>query len=179
MINVNFKTKLSWHEVAIRAAFVLITVTCIVWFMPRDKREEFKFEINKVWNHPDLTARANFNVFKSQATIEAEQREVLKLYKPYYIYNEKTGKERINAFRKSYGLMAYALQFNYLRTLTAVMDSIYRQGIIDPRDPLANSIDTLRRVQADHATPIPVKNVVTPREAYERVVNHPQMSGYR
>ena len=179
MINVNFKTKLSWHEVAIRAAFVLITVTCIVWFMPRDKREEFKFEINKVWNHPDLTARANFNVFKSQATIEAEQREVLKLYKPYYIYNEKTGKERINAFRKSYGLMAYALQFNYLRTLTAVMDSIYRQGIIDTRDPLANNIDTLRRVQADHATPIPVKNVVTPREAYERVVNHPQMSGYR
>lgn len=179
MINVNFKTKLSWHEVAIRAAFVLITVTCIVWFMPRDKREEFKFEINKVWNHPDLTARANFNVFKSQATIEAEQREVLKLYKPYYIYNEKTGKERISAFRKSYGLMAYALQFNYLRTLTAVMDSIYRQGIIDTRDPLANNIDTLRRVQADHATPIPVKNVVTPREAYERVVNHPQMSGYR
>ena len=72
MINVNFKTKLSWHEVAIRAAFVLITVTCIVWFMPRDKREEFKFEINKVWNHPDLTARANFNVFKSRAARGAE-----------------------------------------------------------------------------------------------------------
>ena len=179
MIGVNLKNRLHWQELAIRTAFVLVTVTCIVWFMPRNKREEFKFEINKVWNYPDLTARMNFNIFKSQKTIKAEQQEAMKQFKPYYIYNERIGRERLNAFKKNYGILGYGFQFNYLRQLTVIIDSLYHEGIVDTREPLTDDVDTLKRLQADQATGIPAKSVVTPKEAYGQIVSHPKLNGYR
>ena len=179
MITVNLKNRLRWHELAIRTAFVLVTVTCIVWFMPRDKSIDYKFEVNKVWSYPDLTARFKFNVFRSKSAIRAEQAERLKHYKPYFIYNEKIGKEKISAFKKDYGLMGYGLQFNYMRTLSALLDTIYREGIVDTREQLSANIDTLKLRQGHKTTgSVPASQVSTPREAYQKILNHPQMEGY-
>ena len=179
MIGVNLKNRLHWQELAIRTAFVLVTVTCIVWFMPRDKSIDFKFEVNKVWSYPDLTARFKFNVFRSKAAIRAEQKERLKQYKPYYIYNEKIGKEKINAFKKDYGLMGFGLQFNYMRTLSAVLDTIYRDGVVDTREQLTAKNDTLKLRQGYNTTGyVLARGVATPREAYQKILNHPQLAGY-
>lgn len=180
MININLRTKLSWQEIAIRVSFVIVTVAVIVWFMPRDRREEYKFEQGKVWSYPDLTATSNFNVFKSQASIEAEQAEKLKLYKPYYKYNDGIRAEKIDGFKKANGTMLHAFPFNFLRQITDQMDSVYIRGIVDTRDPLTADIDTLRLIiHSDQAISVPAKKVLTPLEAYEAIVNSKQLRPFK
>ena len=180
MININLRSQLSWQEIAIRVSFVIVTVAAIVWFMPRDRREDFKFEQGKVWNYPDLTAISNFNVFKSQQRIEHEQKEILKLYKPYYSYHESVKEENLQEFKKANGVMSFSFPFNYLKLIAAQIDSVYERGIIDTRDPLAGGIDTLRRIiHADQVTSLPTKGVLTPREAYEVIVNNETLRPFK
>lgn len=181
MNTINLRNKLSWKEMAIRIAFVVVTVGVIVWCMPRERQhEDYKFELGKVWNYPDLTATVSFNVFKSQATIEAEQQQMLKQYKPYYQFDNTIKKDKIAEFNRIHGVMPYAFPFNYLRVITAKLDSVYEMGIIDTREPLPHVSDTLVCLQANREVArLLAQDVLTAREAYEAIVNSRQLRPYR
>ena len=69
MINFNLKPQLSWREIAVRMAFVVVTVAAIVWFMPRPSELNFVFEKDKPWSEADLTASFSFPVYKSDNAI--------------------------------------------------------------------------------------------------------------
>ena len=70
MINFNLKTQLTWRDMAVRTAFIIVTVAAIVWFMPRASRFNFKAEVNAPWRYGDLTATFDFPVYKSQNTLK-------------------------------------------------------------------------------------------------------------
>ena len=172
MNDINLRSRQSWKEIAIRTAFVLVTVTLVVWFMPREQQQTFSFEQGKVWNYPDLTAMFDFPVFKSQAVIDAERKDSLEKYKPCYQYDASVKQQKLHEFREATGMTSRSFTFNYLRMVVAKLDTVYERGIIDDRKPL--NIPSGQFLQMQGVREIGKKScsqVMTPREAYEYIVN--------
>ena len=178
MININLRSRLSWKEIAKRSAFVLITVMLIVWFMPRERQEVYKFEQGKVWNYPDLTAMFDFPVFKSEAVIEAERKDSLKKFKPCYQYNASVKSQKIEAFKKDNG-MNHSFTYIHLRLILAKLDSVYERGIVDDRKPLDVSSGQVLLMQgAREKGKRQCSQLLTPREAYEEIINSSELRNF-
>ena len=178
MINFNLKTQLSWRDVAVRAACVVVTVAAIVWFMPREARINFKVEKGAPWRYGDLTAAFDFPVYKSDAVLAKERAEVMKEFKPYYIFNEDIARRQVSLFRQhwssSHSLMGSEMKIIISNRLTA----LYNQGIIDTKEPLgSDTTQQIWRVTGENAVLMSVANVLTPKQAYEQLVSQSVLVG--
>ena len=178
MINFNLRTQLSWRDVAVRAAFIIVTVAAIVWFMPRDMRLSYKMEKGTPWRYPDLTATFDFPVYKSEATLAKERAEVLKEFKPYYIFDDDVAHQQVNLFRQRWGnktMVGSQLKI----VISNRLNNLYSQGIIDTREPLeGDTSQTVWRVMGENATLFSVKQALTPKQAYELLTQDAAVRNY-
>ena len=182
MEKINFNNDITWRYIALRVALVLGTVGIIVWFMPRDNKVNFKMEVNKVWLYNDLNAQFDFPVYKTDSLVQAEQKEVLRDFAPYYVYHhnvsERQEKLLSEHLRKNFHGFGYHFQHVMLNTLHLV----YALGIVDTKEPLGQQVDSaqmLRRINGKDVTMVSALKVMTPRQAYERIVRSPEMTVYR
>ena len=182
MEKINFNNDITWRYIALRVALVLGTVGIIVWFMPRDNKVNFKMEVNKVWLYNDLNAQFDFPVYKTDSLVQAEQKEVLRDFAPYYIYrhevSERQEKQLSEHLHKNFHGFGYHFQHVMLNTLHLV----YALGIVDTKEPLGQQVDSaqmLRRINGKDVTMVSALKVMTPRQAYERIVRSPEMTVYR
>lgn len=172
MINFNLTTKLNWRDIAIRSSFILVTVAAIVWFMPHESGFSFKVEKGTPWRYGDLTATFDFPVYKSDAVLQQEREEALKDYKPYYTLNEEVGSRKVRLFKQHFNMSGIVQGSDYKILLVNRLNNLYSQGIIDTRDPLnGDSLETIWRVTGETAVSVPVSQLLTPRQAYEQIVN--------
>ena len=174
------KIDVTWRDVMVRAALVLVSTLIIVWAMPRDRRVNFRIEVNKPWHYNDLTATFDFPVYKSDSTVERERREALRAYEPYYIYQNTTGSQQVRRFMQDFGKEQQVLSSDFKRIIANRMNTLYEEGIIDTREPLTQDSDTagmLRRVDGKDAVSISVGSVHTAREAYEQLLQDPVLVG--
>ncbi len=171
MINFNLKTQLTWRDMAVRTAFIIVTVAAIVWFMPRASRFNFKAEVNAPWRYGDLTATFDFPVYKSQNTLKKERAEVLKEFKPYYTFNDDVARRQVNLFRQRWGSVLPLVSSELKIIIANRLTTLYARGIIDTLDPLSgDTAQTIWRVTGENATPLAVSQVLTPKQAYEQLV---------
>ena len=171
MINFNLKTQLTWRDVAVRAAFIIVTVATTVWFMPRTSHFNFKAEVGAPWRYGDLTATFDFPVYKSQQTLEQERTEALKEYKPYYTFNDDVARRQVNLFRQHWGSVLPLVSSELKIIIANRLTSLYARGIIDTREPLSgDTAQVIWRVTGENATPLSVSQVLTPKQAYEQLV---------
>ncbi|MBR1415162.1 MAG: HDIG domain-containing protein [Prevotella sp.] len=171
MINFNLKTQLSWRDVAVRAAFIIVTVAAIVWFMPRDAHFNFKADIGTPWRYSDLTATFDFPVYKSDAMLTKERQEALKDFKPYYIFNEDIPRRQISLFRQHWSNTMPMMSSELKIIISNRLTSLYGQGIIDTKEPLSgDTTQQIWRVTGENASLMSVAQVLTPKQAYEQLV---------
>ena len=69
------------------------TVALIVYFLPRDSKFNYQFDINKPWKYGQLIATFDFPIYKDQAVVEKEQDSLLALFQPYYELHKDVEKE--------------------------------------------------------------------------------------
>lgn len=182
MEKIEFKTDITWRSVALRVALVLGTVAIIVWFMPRDNKFNFKMEVDKVWLYNDLNAQFDFPVYKTDSLVQAERDEVLKDFAPYYVYRNDVAarqeKQLTNHLNKNFHGFGRHFQQVMINSLRAV----YAMGIVDTKEPLDHSSDSsqmLRRIDDKDVTMVSALQVMTPREAYERILQASELGVYR
>lgn len=182
MEKIEFKTDITWRSVALRVALVLGTVAIIVWFMPRDNKFNFKMEVDKVWLYNDLNAQFDFPVYKTDSLVQAERDEVLNDFAPYYVYRNDVAarqeKQLTNHLNKNFHDFGRHFQQVMINSLHAV----YAKGIVDTKEPLNHSSDSsqmLRRIDDKDVTMVSALQVMTPREAYERILQASELSVYR
>ena len=181
MINFSLKSQLSWQEIAVRMAFVVVTVAAIVWFMPRDNMSNFKMEVNKVWLYSDLTATFDFPVYKSDTTVQRERQEALADFEPYYIYSPTVAEQQKTALLEHIFQTHPELGAEFARSLVTPLDVIYDHGIIDTKEPLlelGDTIKSLRRIDGREVSTVDASQVYTPVEAYETLRKNPLLQAY-
>ena len=182
MEKIEFKTDITWRSVALRVALVLGTVAIIVWFMPRDNKFNFKMEVDKVWLYNDLNAQFDFPVYKTDSLVQAERDEVLNDFAPYYVYHNgvaaRQEKQLTNHLNKNF----HGFGRHFQQVMINSLHAVYAMGIVDTKEPLNHSSDSsqmLRRIDDKDVTMVSALQVMTPREAYERILQASELGVYR
>ncbi len=56
----------------------------IVYFLPRDGKFNYQFDINKPWKYGQLMATFDFPIYKDDAVVKREQDSLLAAFQPYF-----------------------------------------------------------------------------------------------
>ncbi|MCE3280495.1 MAG: hypothetical protein K0S44_2686 [Bacteroidetes bacterium] len=133
------------HPDIYRGILFLIALGTMVYVFP--KQGKFKYEFQnlkgKPWYHEDLIAPFDFAIKKTAQELVSEKSEVIKNARPYLKYDSLVPKNKEAAFVNSLKASWNKKSSDYLlqKTLSfgkALIDSIYKRGIIEPVDALEN-----------------------------------------
>ena len=173
MRNLRFKIDFTWRDIIMRVAMAICATMVIVWFMPRDNKPNFKLEMGKPWKYNDLTATFDFPVQKSDSVIERERAMALRDYEPYYNLDKQVALNQERLLSAQIDTVLLPQEHLLKKAIVDQFRNIYGQGIIDTKEPLVNDGDTLRtlrRIIGREATSINTNTVLTPRQAYEQLM---------
>ena len=178
----NIKDNASLRDWLIRSLLVIVTVTAVIWSMPRDSRSYFHVEQGKPWKYADFKAPFDFPVYKSSAVIREERDSVMRLYEPYYKYNKETEIQMVRKFATDYADGIPGLSPDFISIITNRLHSIYQQGVIDAKefDELhADTTQMLRVVNGKQAVSVSIHEVYSPKSAYEQLFHEEKLTEHR
>jgi len=162
---------------------LIILCSTIIIFMCYPNTGSFKYEFHKgnPWKHETLIAPFDFPIYKTDKDITDEKLEILKDYKPYFIYNDTIGDSHISNFTTAYlakwnnfillshnnrdSIELTKLKYSSLNTCKSLFKQIYERGILN-NDINDNSIEEISIIKNRIAETIQLETVFTPVSAY-------------
>lgn len=174
------KPKSIWQSLSHRsfltvACTLLVSVVALIYFLPRESKFGYVYELNKPWHYPQLIASYDFAIYKTDSEVKHERDSVVRQFVPYYRVDSLVAENQIAALRKDFyagkfrGIPAY-----YLPRLVENMRQIYAHGILDVsdyEDSFKSDFHVLRLIRGQEATTEEVENFFTIRTAYDFLVN--------
>lgn len=174
------KPKSIWQSLSRRsfltvACTLLVSVVTLIYFLPRESKFGYVYELNKPWHYPQLIASYDFVIYKTDDEVKRERDSVVRQFVPYYRVDSLVAENQIAALRKDF----YAGKFRgipvyYLPRLVENMRQIYARGILDVSDYegfLKGDSHVLRLIRGQEATTGEVENFFTIRTAYDYLLN--------
>lgn len=157
------------------ACTLLVSVVTLIYFLPRESKFGYVYELNKPWHYPQLIASYDFVIYKTDDEVKRERDSVVRQFVPYYRVDSLVAEKQIAALRKDF----YAGKFRgipvyYLPRLVENLRQIYARGILDVSDYegfLKNDSHALRLIRGQEATTGEVENFFTIRTAYDYLLN--------
>ena len=132
-----------WKAFLYRLLTFFCTVGLIVYFMPRDVKFNYQFDLDKPWKYGQLIATFDFPIYKPDDVIKQEQDSIMALFQPYYNLDKEVGKTIVQQFRKDYqeSLREILPNQDYYTYLQRALNEVYNAGII--------SNENLNKLQED------------------------------
>lgn len=157
------------------ACTLLVSVVTLIYFLPRESKFGYVYELNKPWHYPQLIALYDFVIYKTDDEVKRERDSVVRQFVPYYRVDSLVAEKQIAALRKDF----YAGKFRdvpvyYLPRLVENLRQIYARGILDVSDYegfLKGDSHVLRLIRGQEATTGEVENFFTIRTAYDYLLN--------
>ena len=129
-----FKTKreFSLRDLLYRALIFIGTVGFIVYFMPRDGKFNYQFDIDKPWKYGQLMATFDFPIYKSDDVVNREQDSILASFQPYFQLDKQVEKSALNKLKSDYQshLRGLLPSIDYIRHIEKELSKVYRSGIV-------------------------------------------------
>lgn len=174
------KPKSIWQTLSRRsfltvASTLLVSVVTLIYFLPRESKFGYVYELNKPWHYPQLIASYDFVIYKTDDEVKRERDSVVRQFVPYYRVDSLVAEKQIAALRKDFyagkfrGIPAY-----YLPRLVENLLQIYARGILDVSDYdgfLKSDSHVLRLIRGQEASTGEVENFFTIRTAYDYLLN--------
>ena len=82
------RKKFSYRDLLYKVLIFIGTVTIIVYFLPRDGKFNYQFDINKPWKYGQLMATFDFPIYKNDEVVKREQDSILASFQPYFQLNK-------------------------------------------------------------------------------------------
>ena len=98
----NKKGKGFYKDLLYKALIFIATAGVIVYFLPRDSKFNYQFDIDKPWRYGQLIATFDFPIYKSDEVVKREQDSILSRFQPYYTLNPEIGREALKKLREDY-----------------------------------------------------------------------------
>ena len=90
------KNSFSYKDLLYKALIFVGTVAFIVYFLPRDGKFNYQFDINKPWKYGQLMATFDFPIYKDEAVVKREQDSLLASFQPYFeLDKEEIGRAHV------------------------------------------------------------------------------------
>ena len=161
-----------WRNLLSRMALILVTVTVIVWSLPRNESQRFKYDIGKPWMYGSFIAKFDFPIYKTDATIKAQEDSLLETYQPYYNYDKSVETKQIEKFTSDFRNGIPGLPHEYVGIIAQRLHKLYQAGIMDTpeyNDIYRDSTTMVRVVIGNNAQSISLGNFYSTLSAYEQL----------
>ena len=124
------KKSFSRRNLIYKILLFVTSVTLIVYFLPRDGKFNYQFDINKPWKYGKLIATFDFPIYKEKTVVKREQDSLMKSFQPYYQLNKDIEKEALTRLRSNYQstLKSILPSTEYLRYIERTLKEIYEIG---------------------------------------------------
>lgn len=132
MSQIQKEKSLTLKDLLYKAVLLIGTVAVIVYFLPREGKFQYEFDVNKPWKYGQLIATFDFPIYKDDSVIKSEQSNLLASFQPYYrLYNEQE-KEVLNRLKENYRIRLKQTlpSIDYLHHIERTLQEIYRAGIV-------------------------------------------------
>ncbi|MDR0976772.1 MAG: hydrolase, partial [Prevotellaceae bacterium] len=125
--------KINYRDLLYKSLIFIATVGVIVYFLPRDNKFNYQFDINKPWKYGQMIATFDFPIYKSDEQVKHEQDSMLAAFQPYYRLDKTVEKQALDKLR-AYYRFGNALTADYLHYLEQRLTEIYQNGIVSSED---------------------------------------------
>ncbi len=176
MNSINTHRRFSYKDLLYKCLIYIVTVSIITYFMPKEGKFNFEFDINTPWKYGLLKAPFDVHIYKSDQQIQKEQDSIRTFYKPYFLMDKNVEKNMLVKFREDYNRnMKFTLpSSDYLRYIERTLKHIYGRGVLSTQDAEFLSEDSITQVQivnGNLATNEEADQLFTVKEAYEYILN--------
>ena len=176
MNSINTQRRFSYKDLLYKCLIFIVTVSIISYFMPKEGKFNYEFDINTPWKYGLLQASFDFPIHKNEQQIQKEQDSLLAYYQPYFIMDKNIEKSMQAKFREDYNqTLKHSLPSpDYYRHIERILKRIYERGILSANDVqflAEDSISNISIVDKNVALPQSVDHLFTVKEAYEYLLN--------
>lgn len=161
---------------------IVVTVSVIVLFLPRNSGPQFRYDVGKPWMYGSLIAKFDFPIYKTDAAIKAEKDSISSNFEPYYNYDINISKENVDRFKADYAQGIPGLPKEYVAIVADRMTALYKAGIMSTPEYSAMSKDTtkmIRLVSDKKAMNVAVRSLLSTMSAYELLFADQRLSTQR
>ena len=174
MIRLKTNQKGSYKDLLYKLAIFVATVGVMAYFMPREGKFNYQYDINKPWRYGLLTAPYDFPIYKNESVIKKEQDSLMSFYQPYFNYNSSIADSALQRLTNDYHKkLSSRISLSYYLYLKNILQNVYKRGIISPDDYLrltANHIKGIMIAQKQSAKSVPITSPYTIKNAYEYIL---------
>ena len=176
MNSINTHKRFSYKDLLYKCLIFIVTVSIITYFMPKEGKFSYEFDINTPWKYGLLQASFDFPIHKSEEQIKKEQDSLQTFYQPYFLVDKDVEKNMLAKFREDYNRnLKFTLpNSDYLRYIERTFKHIYEKGVLSTQDALFLAEDSIIHVQmvnGNMATSQEANQLFTVKEAYEYILN--------
>ena len=175
-------SSVNWSRLLMYLVLMVVTVSVIVFFLPRNSGPQFRYDIGKPWMYSSLIAKFDFPIYKTEATIKEEQDSIAEAFEPYYNYDPKVEQQQIKRFAEKYKGGIPGLPQGFTATITDRLHRLYQAGIMNAPEYSKIMHDTtsmIRIVNGKKAFSTEITCVYSTMTAYERLFTDPKLAAVR
>ena len=172
MYRIEKSRKHFWRNMFTRMALVLVTVAVIVWSLPRNESQRFRYDVGKPWMYGSFIAKFDFPIYKTDETIKAQEDSLLQTYQPYYNYDKTVEKKQVNKFLSDFHDGIPGLPHQYIDIIAKQLHRLYQTGIMDTpeyNEIYRDSTSLVRVVIGNNAQTMPLDEIYSTLSAYEQI----------
>ncbi|MCI7070142.1 HD family phosphohydrolase [Bacteroides pyogenes] len=159
-----------------KALLFIVTVALIVYFLPRDGKFNYQFDMNKPWKYAQLIATFDFPIYKSESVVKHEKDSLMEFFQPYYTLNKSVEKEALEKLKRQghANLKGIPAAAEHLRYIEKTLKRIYAIGIVSTEDKQKlekDSVVSIMIIDDKLANPEATENLFTVKKAYEYLLS--------
>lgn len=145
-------------------------IVAIMFFLPKERKFEFEYQQNKVWQHRDLFAPFSFSIDKTEEEIRMQRDSIIREFSPYYDLDSTVAKYVIDSLLRQckhlFSMLDIPESVNLL-ALQKELKTVYSIGIIDIQKPYK----TLVVDKKPQKIRMHIEQVLTIGEAHAKVIS--------
>jgi putative nucleotidyltransferase with HDIG domain len=132
------KALLRKYALNVKFFMMLVSITVIVYALPKQAKFGYEYEKGRIWNQKDLISPYNFAILKTNQEIEADQKTALAAVTPIYQRNDEVGIQLIQGFKNDLEIKWHTAGINdrfkakYLKTGEDLLKYVYNIGVFKP-----------------------------------------------
>ncbi|MBR5204712.1 MAG: HDIG domain-containing protein [Bacteroidaceae bacterium] len=176
MNSINTQRRFSYKDLLYKCLIFIVTVSAITYFMPKERKFNYEFEINTPWKYGLLQASFDFPIYKSEQQVQKEQDSLRATYQPYFTVDKNVEKNMTAKLREDYNRnMRFTLPSpDYFRHIERTLKHIYEQGVLSAHDAqflVEDSIQNIQIVEKNMSASKEAAQLFTVKAAYEHLLN--------
>ncbi len=182
MNNYKARKRIHWRNITTRIVLIIITVLLIVWFLPRNERQRFHYDIGKPWMYGSFIAKFDFPIYKSDEALKKERDSILKAFQSYYDYDENVEQIQLTKLRKDFVNGLPGLPMEYYSILAKRLHKLYQAGIMNTpeyNNIARDSANMVRVISGKDVKSTQVNSLYSTMTAYEQIFQDPRLNEQR